>query len=500
MSQTTDRESGATTQVESTTARLAAFAAELRFEDLPPEVVDHVGRLVLDTLGCALGGSQNELGTIAATYARAEATGGGSASVAGVDGLASPRVAAEANGRMAGSMDADDTFPSAGQTSHHGGSTVAVALALAEGTGRGGKELITAIAAGYEVGARFGVSVPLHEASPGEKRSGAFRVGGGPAGVLGAATAAASVLRLDADRTAHALGIVGAHVDAPPAKWFEGRVAPMVKSMDLGWTAAAGVTAGSLAQLGMTGYEDILDGQFGLWRVLGYDDFDFDLAGADLGGRWHMLDSAFKRYPCQYWMQSALRALECLLDEHRIAPEEIESILLRTNPRSNAPRFHDTEPEGAITGEFNFPHAAAMLALRVPPGPRWLDPGTLADPRVPTLREKVSVEIDPRSERLGDFAVDGVIRKVPAGAVVHAREASFEASADAGVAGQAARGAAALDEELRAKLATMLEPLASHDPRWDARAGEIADLVGGLAQVPDARAVGALLRPPTGGE
>lgn len=495
MSQPIERAPGSSAASGSTTARLATFAAELRFEDLPQGVVDHVGRLLLDTLGCALGGSLTELGAIAANYAASEPSGG-AASIAGVEGLASPRLAAEANGRMAGCMDADDTFPSAGQTSHHGASTVAAALALAEREGRDGRELVAAIAAGYEIGARFGVSVPLHEATPGEARTGAFRVGGGPAGVLAAAAASARVLRLDPGRVAHSLGIVGAHVDAPPAKWFEGRVAPMVKSMDLGWSAAAGVAAASLAGLGMTGYEDILDGEFGLWRVLGYDDFDFEMAVADLGGRWHMLDSAFKRFPCQYWMQSALSAFQCALQQHEIGADEIESVLLRTNPRSKAPRFHDRHPEGFVTCEFNFPHTAAMLALRVPPGPRWFDAKALADPRVQALRDKVSVEIDPRSRRLGDFAIDGVIRSMPASAVVRARGAAYECSADAGVESWATRGATALDDALRAKLADMVEPLSSHDPGWGGRTAQIEELTDGIAAVSDVRSIGALLRPP----
>jgi hypothetical protein len=57
-----------------------------------------------------------------------------------------------------------------------------------------------------------------------------------------------------------------------------------------------------------------------------------------------------------------------------------------------APRFHDQHPEGSITCEFNYPHAVAMLALGVPPGPRWLDSAAQQEPRVQALREKVSVE------------------------------------------------------------------------------------------------------------
>jgi 2-methylcitrate dehydratase PrpD len=474
------------------TASLAAFASELRFEDLPPAVVDHVERLVLDTLGCALGGSQTPLGDVAVRFADAGAGGSDEASVASSGRRTTALLAAGANGRMAGALDADDTFASAGQTSHHGAPTVAAAFALAERDGASGRDLLTAVAAGYEVGARFGVGVPAHDLVP---RPGGWKVGGGAAGVLGPAAATARLLGLDADTIAHTLGIAGAHIDVAPLKWFEGSTAPMVKSMDNGWSASAGLSAALLAQLGMTGHRDILDGPNGLWRALGHQSFDFEAAAADLGTRWWTLDASFKLWPCQYWMQGALRAFDQILLQHDLAAADIEAIVLRTNSRSGAPRFRDQHPEGFVTGQFNFPHTAAMLALRVPPGPRWFDDAAFADPEVAALREKVEVEIDPRTEAGDDLAVDGMLRRMPGSASVTARGRVYEASVDAGFGGPWDDDTRLDDTALATKLADMVGPLADRDPVWHGRAEVLSGLTGLLRGVPDVRAVGELLRP-----
>jgi 2-methylcitrate dehydratase PrpD len=474
------------------TASLSAFAAELRFEDLPPAVVDHVERLVLDTLGCALGGSQTPMGDVAVRFAAAAGGAADEASIASSGRRATALLAAGANGRMAGALDADDTFASAGQTSHHGAPTVAAAFALAERDGRSGRDLLTAVAAGYEVGARFGVGVPTHDLVP---RPGGWKVGGGAAGVLGPAAASARLLGLDAAAVADTLGIAGAHVDVAPLKWFDGSTAPMVKSMDNGWSASAGLSAALLAGFGMTGHRDILDGPNGLWRGLGHQSFDFDAAAAGLGERWWTLDASFKLWPCQYWMQGALRAFAQLLDEHGLAADELDAIVLRTNSRSGAPRFRDQHPEGFVTGQFNFPHTAAMLALRVAPGPRWFDEAAFGDPRVAALREKVTVEIDPRTENADGLEVDGMLRRMPGSAAVTARGRVYEVEVDAGFGGPWDDDTRLDDAALAAKLAAMVGPLADADPTWNERAEVLSGLTGLLRDVPDVRTVGALLRP-----
>lgn len=468
------------------TSELTAYFSRLRYEDLPPEVAHHAKRLVLDTLGCALGGSSTPLGTVAKGFAPIAGGTRGDASVVTLERPTTAVAAAGANGRMAGALDADDTFTGVGQTSHHGAGTVVAALALAERAGASGADLLTAVAAGAELGARFDVAVPAREVV-GE---GGWRVGGGPAGVLSAAVASSRVLGLDPVASMHAAGIAGAHVDVPPLKWFEGAEAPMVKSLDGGWNASTGVSAALLAELGMTGHVDVLDGPNGLWRGMGYESFDFELLRGDLGERWFLLATSFKRWPCQFWMQPALRALWMVLDEHDLAADEIESVVLRTTTRSAAPRFREQQPRGFVTCQFNFPHAAAMLALRVPPGPRWVDEVAQSDPAVAAFRGRVEVEVDPATSTLGHDSPDRIIRDLPGGALVRARGTTFTATAAAGFGAAHDEATRLSDDELATKFREMIEPL----PGWAQRGEELIETVMGLDRLPDVRALGGLLR------
>ncbi|MDO8211708.1 MmgE/PrpD family protein [Conexibacter sp. CPCC 206217] len=476
------------------TAALTDYFAGLSYDDLPPVVTRHCKRLLLDTLACALGGSRSPLGDVSTRFAAIAAGEASEASIAGSPRRSTAVAAASANGRMAGALDADDTFTGVGQTSHHGAGTVVAALALAERGRASGGQLLAAIAAGAELGARFDVAVPPRVIAAAGEHAGGWRVGGGPAGVLSAAVAAANVLGLDAHATMHAVGIAGAHVDMPPLKWFEAPEAPMVKSMDGGWNAATGVSAGLLAQLGMTGHVDVLDGDTGLWRAMGYDSFDFAHLAGDLGERWSLLDARFKRWPCQYWMQPSLGAFDQIVREQRLQAGEIESVQLRVTTRSSAPRFRETQPRGFVTCQFNFPHVAAMLALGRTPGPLWFDAVAQSDPEVAAFRERVEVEVDPGSAVLaGADPDDRVIRGLPGAATVRARGRTFTQEAiardphdpDAGLS----------DDELVQKLRDMTAPLRDSDPAWEARTVALIGLVGELETVADVRALGRLLRP-----
>jgi 2-methylcitrate dehydratase PrpD len=476
----------------SATSRLVGYLSDVEFDDLSEDVVHEAKRLVLDTLGCAIGGRQSPLGEIAVRYAELTGSAPSESTVVG-GSAASSFAAATANGRMAGALDADDTFASAGQTSHHGGSSVMAALALAEREGLPGTALIAAIAAGYEIGARFGVSVPAREVSPTAERSGKWRVGGGPAGVLSASLSSAHVLGLDAAQTVNALGIAGAHIDMPPLKWFEANVAPMVKSLDVGWNSGTGVASAQLAALGMTGHADILDGETGLWNALGYASFDYETLTADLGERWYMLDGSFKRWPCQYWVQPALSAFWRILDEHGLSADEITSVTLRTNTRSGAPRFRQKHPEGFVTCQFNLPHPAAMLALRIPPGPRWFDEQALTGEQVRAFREKVEVEIDPEATRAGEWIKDGMIQKIPGSALVEARGQTFEQRADAPFGAPWFDETRLSDDDLRRKVHEMAAPLVERDPAVADRIDRFADAALSLDGLGDVRELTRLL-------
>lgn len=465
------------------TRSLAESAAKLRFETLPIEVVHQAKRLILDTLGNGIAGSRSEFGRaslewVAGMRMQPEATmfGGG--------GQTSAPFAACANARMIDAYSASETFVSVHQTYHHGATTISAALAQCEKMGSSGRDLIVAVTAAYEFGARLAIGLipgPDTSAHGGGLRPGGF----GPGNIIGAAVAAARAMGLTADQTAHAIGLAGLHIDGPALKWFEVYRPPMVKSADGGWQAMTGMMAASMASHGITGYDTILDGATGLWRALGYADCDFQAMLDRQGEKWYILDAAFKAWPCQHWMHQALTALQELLEEHRPAPADIERIVLRTNSRSNAPRFHDPNPPGEIERSYSFPHAAAMLALDIPSGPRWVSDELAADPVVARLRGLVEVELDPTTTEFRDWVVDYQVREMPASATIYLSGRAFERTVRHGRGDPWSPETRLSDEALATKFRNMASEVGDGSASWNLHIERLIEHVMNLERVDD---------------
>jgi 2-methylcitrate dehydratase PrpD len=180
-------------------------------------------------------------------------------------------------------------------------------------------------------------------------------------------------------------------------------------------------------------------------------------------------------------MHPALHALESLLP---LPPGSIESITLRTNPRSWAPRARNRRPTGAVTCQFNLPHAAAMLVSGVPPGPRWYEDDVLGDPHVGALRERVAVELDLRTVDAKSRDTDGVIREPPGAAEVICGGRTHGAAVGAPEGASWWEASELGDDAIREKLALMTggEP-----------PDGLAELVGGLADLDEVRELGRLV-------
>mgnify|MGYP001575323815 CR=1 FL=1 len=410
------------------TRKLAQFAAETRFEQLPPEVVREAKRLLLDTIGCAIGGVHTGSGGIALKHVR-NLGGAPVATVVGTGERTSTVNAAYANARIANVLDADDTFPTG---SHFGSTTVFSALALAEQQGRTGRDLITAVAVGFDVGARMGSSMGPPILIENGKVTGYAKLYGTSATMTWAAVgAAASIARIGTDRTTHAFGIAGANTPLPAhAKWSASVSLPMHKYSDAGWCAQTGVSATLLAELGSTGYADILDGDPAFWRFFGAASCDIDALGKNLGTHWNILNTTYKPWPSCRWTQYPLTAFLKLKQELGLAPGEIDRIVVKANPFAQSARFKQQQPDNEISAEFSHAHALAMAAHDVPAGPKWYDDAALKSPQYQAFRSRVTVDLEPRAANLAQWMEGGQFRRIPGGVEVHARGKVHAASVD----------------------------------------------------------------------
>lgn len=440
--------------MKSLTQKLAGFVVETQFDDLPPPVVDESKRLLLDTLGCALGAVGTDSGRIALEYASILG-GNPDSTVIGKTQRSSVTAAAYANARLANVLDADDTFPT---STHFGNATVFSALALAELYRRSGHDLLTAIAVGFDVGARIGSWMGAPMQIENGKVIGWNELGGPAATITWAAIGASTnIAGLDAVQANHAFGIGGSNSPQPTLrKWAESVEQPMYKYADAGWCAETGVSAALLARLGSTGFKNILDGQNAFWKFYGSPTHDDEALMTGLGSDWQILNTTYKPWPCCRWIHHPLTAFTQLLAEHEFRPEEIERVIVRANPFALTSIFREQQPGDPLSAEFSHAHAFAAVAYGIPAGPRWYEQHTMRDERIAAFRSRVDVVPEPTSSNIAEWMTGGQWRGVPGGVDIHARGQTFSATADYSLGDPWTPATLFSDEEIYSKFNVMV--------------------------------------------
>src|SRR5262245_57753630 len=175
--------------------RLAAYSTTLTFDRLTPEAVHETKRRFIDSFATAVGAMPSEAYAIAKKCAL-RVSGNPAASVLG-GGTASPEWATFVNGLLIRYLDFNDTYLA--KEPAHPSDNLAAVLAVGEAVGAGGKDLLTAAVLAYEVQCRFCDAASLR----------AHGVDHVTYGAVSSAVAAAKLMKLDPDRTTHAIGIAG---------------------------------------------------------------------------------------------------------------------------------------------------------------------------------------------------------------------------------------------------------------------------------------------------
>ena len=269
------------------TRELAAWISGLNYDDIPPRTREVVRIAILDTLGCGIYGYSTPWAEMMLLWARTGSGGKGEATVWGENNT-SLRVADAAlvNGVAAHAFELDDYHNA---KLHAGAVTVPAALAMAEKIGADGRALITAIAAGYETMIRSSLA-----SNPSATRLRGWHITGiyGP---FAAAAACASLLKLNPEQTAWALGLAGTQ---GAGTWAFNADGTMSKRLHAGKAAHSGVLAAELAALGFTGPTQIYESADGGVLKAHSDSSDVALLTRDLGRVWHTDTNSIKPYSC----------------------------------------------------------------------------------------------------------------------------------------------------------------------------------------------------------
>lgn len=353
------------------TRDLAYYLADIEFDQLPTAVQDRAKLAVLDILGVALGGFG--LQQYSGKFLRlAKAVGGGvsEATLIGDGATVSLPMAVFANTALATALDYCDHVSSKSGLcfAWPGALAVPAALGAVEVHGGDGKDFLAAIVAGYECEGRILRSVDM---SPERERE----LKGETISVFAAAAAAARGLRLDRDQMLSTIGMAGIQTPVSAGyKWLMDTGLRPRKDIKQGWAwmAHTGAFAAESARLGfeMTQDNNILDGDRGLWRMLGMEFHYEDEVTRNLGDDFVLLNVETKRIPGCSITNTGILGARDLISENTIDMNDIVRIDVTTNRRSGIEE-DDKDPKSIQDMQFSVPYQVGAALSGYPRGPQW---------------------------------------------------------------------------------------------------------------------------------
>ncbi|MDM7998626.1 MAG: MmgE/PrpD family protein, partial [Dehalococcoidia bacterium] len=378
-------------KAETVVERLASFAVEARFEDLPSDVVEESKRVLLDSVGCAAAGLGTRKGQIGIRFAR-EFDEPSKSTIIGCGQRASLFGAAFANGELMNALDYEAVLsPGHVQPSFF----VPAHLAIAESQRSSGRELILATALALEISTRIGAALPHYRDVIGEK-VGTSAVYGFDCAVFGGTVGAAKILQLGRTAMANALGIAAWVAPLPTGgKLVRTYGMPTVKYALAGWLCQSVLTAALLAQMGHSGDTSVFEGEYGFWRFYGSDRWDPRRLLDKLGSDWRMRSIRYKCYPCCGGLQTALDCFTSVVAENSLVADEIESIEAYLEGFCDEPMFRNDTMRTEADAQFNIGYLFAVAVSRIPVGPAWYEPSLMKNPEVLAFMKKVKFSVHP---------------------------------------------------------------------------------------------------------
>ena len=365
--------------MKSPSAELAAFAAGLRFSDIPVPVVRKTEDLLVDWFGSAVAGHGARAVASITRFALAMGPQTGPAEVIVTRASSSPYLAAMANAAASHMAEQDDVHN--GSVFHPATVVFPAALAVAQALGASGQQLLTAAVAGYEVGIRVGEFL-------GRSHYKVFHTTG-TAGTLAAAAAVGNLLGLDAQQMQHAFGSAGTQ---SAGLWEFLRTAADSKQLHTAHAASAGLMAAYLAKDGFTGAAQIFEGPQGMAAGMSSDADPSKLTDG-LGTRWATSETSFKYHACCRHTHPAADALLQVMQAHQLQSADIAHVVTHVHQGAIDVLGPVTNPVTVHQSKFSMGTTLALAARFGHAGLAEFEQHFL-DPETQALRERVEMVLD----------------------------------------------------------------------------------------------------------
>lgn len=368
--------------------RIAEFAVNLKFEDLPQEVVHEAKRYLYDSIGCAYGGYHTkDVNIIRDIYLKMGGTG--EATTFGFGDKLPAVNAALINSLAIRALDFNDIYWK--EDPSHPSDIIPAALSVGELTDSSMKEAIVAIVLAYEFEQRL-----CEFAVPGVRERKWHHA---TLTQFVSPITAGKMLGLTVDEMVNAIGISGSHnhtIGCPTA----GKLTMMKNTVDP-MAVQSGVFAALMAKKGYSGTEAIFEGKEGFMDVYG-PDWNLDKLMSDWGIRYKILDCSMKAFPTEALTHTHITATLNVMKKNNLSYKDIDEVTITTIARACDILFdpHKYEPDSRETADHSLPYCIAAAIVDGKITTQSFSDEKLKDPAIWEVIKKIKGEASEEFEKM----------------------------------------------------------------------------------------------------
>lgn len=370
--------------MESMTRHLANRVANIKFEDLPQETIQMTKQYILDYLGVSIRGwTQKNMDIMSETLGNS-ADGTKAIMLNGKKGASnSVLYSAMLNAAASHSQDFDDLHnPS---IIHMACVTVPSALAVAEDEELSGKDILAALVAGYEAGARIGESV--------NPEAYYFWHTTSTCGVFSSAVTVANLKKFNTDQMVQCLGTAGTQAAGLWEFVIDGA---MSKTLHVGKANFAGILSAKLTANGFTAAEKILDGDKGFCRAMltnpHWEKLTEDIKGFKID------NNSYKPFSCCKYTHPSSYAAQLLRNEQNLKLEDVEKVTIRSN-RIVKQLVDNSHPKNPYGAKFSIQYCVATMIKYGKLGIDQFVDENLNNDEIQRVMQNIEVIVDPQLDK-----------------------------------------------------------------------------------------------------
>ncbi|WP_320957354.1 MmgE/PrpD family protein [Enterocloster asparagiformis] len=358
---------------------LAAYLCGMDVSKFSDHTVDITKMCIEDFIGVAIAGSAKKESGIWKEYYSGKLTAPQASTFQPGFTKMTVEQAAALNAVFGHVMDMDDVHNAS--ITHLAVITVPTAFALGQQLGKSGTEIIEAVAAGYEAGARIGEAI-----NPSSYK---YWHTTGVVGAFAAGVTAAKLLGLDEEQMVNCLGSAGTQA---AGLWEFLASGSMSKVLHTANANLCGLRSAELAKLGFTGAPTILEGDRAFVNALAPEP-DLDSLTKGFGEGYRIEENSFKPYACCRHTHSANYCIEKILSAHALDPEDIVSITDDTYSTA-VQTTNNPYPENPYAAKFSLQFCIAAAIVLKDLSDRTFTVENINNPAVKALMEKIKVKVN----------------------------------------------------------------------------------------------------------